>query len=81
MRRLSTPLEAKKTASTAPSVSTPVCEVVSTLWISRTIGCATSSGQVASSNFATSSARSLKPKRPASEVSTMKNGNIAIRTD
>ena len=32
-------------------------------------------------SFATSSARSLEPKTPASEVSTMKNGNIAISAE
>ncbi len=81
MRRLSTPLEAKNTASTAPNVSTPRCEAVSTLWISSMIGLAISSGQVASRNFATSSARLRKSKSSANDVSTMKNGNIAMRTD
>jgi hypothetical protein len=55
--------------------------VVSTFWISRAIGPPTSSGQVASMSLATSSARSLEPKKPASDVSTMKNGNIAIRAE
>ena len=61
MRRLSTPLEAKKTASTTPMVSTPPRVVPSTLWISRASGSATSFGQVCSSKVATLSARSFEP--------------------
>jgi hypothetical protein len=69
-------------ANAAPSVSTPGCVMVSTLRISRAIGRATSSGQVASSSCATSSASSLESKKkPASDVSTMKKGNIAISAE
>ncbi len=56
--------------------------VVSTLWISDAIGVATSRGQVSSRSLATSSASSLEPRNEAaSAVTTMMNGNSAIKMD
>ena len=82
MRRLSTPLEAKYTANNTPKVSTSPRVPVRTPVISRAIGPATSFGQASSSSLAASSASSLEPKKkPASAVTTIKNGNSAISVD
>ena len=55
--------------------------VVSTSWISPDRDAATCFGQICSISSAAWSARSLEPKKPASEVITIKNGNSAISVD
>jgi hypothetical protein len=55
--------------------------VVSTSWISLDSASATCCGQICSNNCAAWSASSLEPKKPASEVSTIRNGNSAIKVD
>jgi len=55
--------------------------VVSTLWICPASVSATCFGHTSSISTAAWSASSFDPKKPASEVSTIKNGNSAISVD
>ena len=55
--------------------------VVSTSWMSPEIASATRLGQTCSNSSAAWSASSLEPKKPASAVSTIRNGNSAISVD
>ena len=55
--------------------------VVSTSWTSLDNASATCLGQTCSNSPAAWSASSLEPKKPASEVSTIRNGNSAIKVD
>ena len=55
--------------------------VVSTSWISPESESATCFGQTCSNIPAAWSASSFDPKKPASEVSTIRNGNSAIKVD
>jgi hypothetical protein len=67
--------------SMTPMVKTPPRVVPSTLWISRASGAAASRGQVSSSSVASVSATSFDPAKPASAVSTIRNGNTASSVD
>ena len=55
--------------------------VVSTLWISAPIGVAISAGQISRRMLATSSARFFEPRKPASAVTRIRNGNSDISAD
>ncbi len=69
-------------ANSTPKVSTSPRVWVSTPVTSLAIGPATSGGQASSSSLAASSARSREPKKkPASAVTTIRNGNSAISVD
>ena len=62
-------------------VSTSPRVVVSTSWISPDSESATCFGQICSISPAAWSASSFEPKKPASDVSTIRNGNSAISVD
>src|ERR1700691_4744447 len=78
MRSASSALEEKNSASTAPNVSNPPRGAVSTLCTSFAIGPATSFGQAPNIRLAASSERSCEPKKPASAVTKIKNGNSEV---
>ena len=62
-------------------VRRPLRVCVRTLWISFAMGAATCRGQVCNRMCATLSARLVEPKKPASAVKKIRNGNSEVRID
>ena len=75
------PLEAKKIASSTPTVSTSPRAVPSTFCTSLASGVATWVGQASSRICATSLASSMVPKYGASAATRIRNGNSDISAE
>lgn len=78
VRKASTPLEEKYSASTAPIVNRPPRGCVRTFCTSPAIGEATTLGQDSKISFVASPASSEAPRKLASAVTNMKNGNNEV---
>src|SRR5436305_939057 len=75
------PLDERDSASTAPMVKSPPRGCVSTSCTSPAIGPATTCGHDSKISRVASLARSEVPRKPASAVMKMKNGNIEVSID
>ena len=62
-------------------VNNPPCRLLSTLWISNTIGPATRGGQISKKAEAAPSASGCAPRKPARLVTKIRKGKIAVSPD